>query len=201
MPNKKNYFIALVFSFVSGLVNIYGIRHWGLVVTNATGHLSEAVQTLDATLRTSLYYILAYGLGAIWGFSCFHGGTKFKNKWIFALPTLVNLIIFGMAVGLNHVPLVALVFAMSCQNAYGIHMSDGSVRPSQITGIIVNLGEDVAKQLFDNKDKKTEILIKILNIIGFALGGTLAVLVNSKIILLIPIAFYAISSLFLLKRT
>jgi hypothetical protein len=171
-----------------------------LVVTNITGHFSDAIQATSAALKVSFLYIICYLLGVFWAFSCFYLAQKNKKNWISALPILANLLIFLGVMFMPSLPVACLFVAMSTQNAFGIHFSSGNIRPSQITGILVSLGEDLAKYFFKNRNSLSGIYIKILNIMGFMLGGLLAFHWYSVAVLWIPILFYFFSVITILTN-
>ncbi len=192
---------------MSGIVNILGIKQLGVVLTNVTGHFSAAViqsnGQLHKDLATSFVYIFLYALGAFWAYACFSYSRKKGVNWVKVLPIVLNLTIFLYAILTQTLPIFCLIFAMSSQNAIGSNHSDMKVRPSQITGVVMNAMQDLATYFLGRRTKETgsDIICKLLNILGFILGGLIAFRYDSVNIIWLPLLFYIVlSGLVLTKK-
>ncbi|MEA5405231.1 DUF1275 family protein [Arcicella sp. DC2W] len=210
MITRKTYISSFSFSFVSGIINILGIILLGLVVTNVTGHYSSSIVssgmlTLNDILLTCSY-IFMYWLGSFWASSCFYYGKSTNKAYVKALPIFLNLIILIYAVWSQHLIVWLLFLVSSTQNAFGANHSENQVRASQITGVVMASGLDIAKYFFGGftKDFKKDFLkafaVKMLNITGFIVGGITAFFYSSINILWLPIVFYGIVSILILKK-
>ena len=206
MSIKQLFCYSFTFSAMSGIVNILGIRQLGVVLTNVTGHFSSAViqsnGQLHKDLATSFIYIFLYALGAFWAYACFSYGKKKGINWLKVLPIVLNLTIFLYAILTQTLPTFCLIFAMSSQNAIGSNHSDMKVRPSQITGVVMNVMQDLATYFLGRRTKETgsDIICKLLNILGFILGGLIAFHYNSISILWLPLLFYVALSVLVLRE-
>ncbi|MEA5257886.1 DUF1275 family protein [Arcicella aquatica] len=210
MITRKTYISSFSFSFVSGIINILGIQFLGLVVTNVTGHystsiLSNKTETYKDILITSSY-IFMYWLGSFWASSCFYYGKKTDKAYIKALPIFLNLIILLYALWSQNLVVWLLFLVSSTQNAFGANHSENQIRASQITGVVMASGLDMAKYFFGGfsadcrKDFLKAFSVKMLNIIGFIVGGIASFFYSSLSILWLPVAFYCIVSVLILKK-
>ncbi len=210
MITRKTYISAFSFSFVSGIINVLGILLLGLVVTNVTGHYSATIVTSRSLaigdILLTCFYIFMYWFGSFWASSCYHIGKRIDNAFIKALPTLLNLVILLFAVYSQHLIVWLLFFVSSTQNALGANHTENQVRASQITGVVMATGLDMAKYFFADcsNDCKRSVFktftVKMLNIAGFVIGGITALYQGTTNVLWLPIIFYGLASLLILKR-
>ncbi len=210
MITRKTYIASFTFSLISGIINILGIQQLSLVVTNVTGHYSSSIlSNRTATLSVLLLtcsYIFMYWLGSVWASSCFFYGKNHENAFVKSLPIFLNLaIVLSAAVSGNLV--VWLFFLVSStQNAFGANHTENQVRPSQITGVVMASGLDIAKYFFGNcatdcqKTLLKAFTVKMLNITGFIVGGVLAFFVASTEILWLAVLFYGIVAILILRK-
>lgn len=210
MITRKTYISSFSFSFVSGIINVLGIVLLGLVVTNVTGHYSSSIVS-SGTLTTknillTCSYIFMYWFGSFWASSCFFYGKKIDKVYVKALPILLNLIILLLAVWSQDLIVWLLFFVSSTQNAFGANHSENQVRASQITGVVMASGLDIAKYFFGNfsseckKDFLKAFVVKMLNIAGFMVGGATAFFYSTINILWLPIIFYSIVLVLILNK-
>jgi uncharacterized membrane protein YoaK (UPF0700 family) len=91
---------------------------------------------------------------------------------------------------------------MSSQNAIGSNYSQGHVKPSQITGVVMSAMQDLSKFLFNqsNPEILKDFVVKILNILGFLFGGFIAFYNHSVYILWIPIFYYSLLLVLIFKQ-
>ena len=72
-----------------------GLKLFGVVLTNVTGHYSGLAQQIEvATWHDAvriLSYIAVYWLGSVFSSTCFIVGNKKDNPIVKAIPTLTNL--------------------------------------------------------------------------------------------------------------
>lgn len=210
MITRKTYLSSFSFSFVSGVINILGITLLGLVVTNVTGHYSSSIiSSGTVTLKDILLtcsYIFMYWFGSFWASSCFYYGKSTDKAYIKVLPILLNLAILLYAVWSQYLIVWLLFLVSSTQNAFGANHSENQIRASQITGVVMASGLDIAKYFFGDfssackKDFLKAFAVKMLNITGFIVGGITAFFYSSINILWLPIVFYGIVSILILKK-
>ena len=210
MTIRQTRIAAFTFSVIPGIINILGIKMLGIVLTNVTGHYSGAVQQLGGESWEGfiiiLLYILMYWMGSFCAASCFIYGNRTDNDFIKAIPILVNLGIMLLALKTNNIPIYLFFFATSVQNSFGANHSKNEIRPSQITGVVMSSGLDIAKYFYDDCPKETKRAIinsfinKVLNIIGFVIGGIIAFFYTSISLLWIPVAFYSIVAVLIIQK-
>jgi hypothetical protein len=210
MTTKQTYISALCFSFVPGIINILGLKLFGVVLTNVTGHYSGLVQQIGVetwhhSLRI-LAYIATYWLGSVFASTCFILGNRRENSIIKAIPTLINLGLMLFTIFTGTIPITLFFLATSIQNSFGANHSKNEIRPSQITGVVMASGLDFAKYFFSDATKaikktiKSSFITKTLNILGFVLGGITAFYFTSIFILWIPVIFYSVVSILIIKQ-
>ena len=147
-----------------------------------------------------------YWMGSFCAASCFIYGNRTDNDFIKAIPILVNLGIMLLALKTNNIPIYLFFFATSVQNSFGANHSKNEIRPSQITGVVMSSGLDIAKYFYDDCPKETKRAIinsftnKVLNIIGFVIGGIIAFFYTSISLLWIPVAFYSIVAVLIIQK-
>ena len=201
---------AFTFSVIPGIINILGIKMLGIVLTNVTGHFSGTVQQLEVEsgrgILIILTYIFMYWMGSFCAASCFIYGTRKDNHFIKAIPLFVNLGIMLWALGTNSIPIYLFFLATSVQNSFAANHSNNEIRPSQITGVVMASGLDIAKYFFSDCSKEAKradirsFTNKMLNVMGFVAGGVIAFFYTTIFILWIPAAFYAIVALLIIQK-
>lgn len=210
MTTKQTYIAALVFSFIPGIINILGLKLFGVVLTNVTGHYSGLVQQIEvATWHDAvriLSYIAVYWLGSVFSSTCFIVGNKKDNPIVKAIPTLTNLCLMLLTINIGTIPITMFFLATSIQNSFGANHSKNEIRPSQITGVVMASGLDFAKYFFADATKAikktimSSFITKTLNIWGFVLGGITAYYFTTVYILWIPVVFYSVVSYLIIKK-
>ena len=210
MISRRTYTSSFSFSFVSGIINILGIQFLGLVVTNITGHYSTSIilnkTETNRDILITCSYVFVYWIGSFWASSCFYYGKKRDKTYIKIFPIFLNLTILLYALWSQHLIIWLLFLVSSTQNALGANHTENQVKASQITGVVMASGLDIAKYFFGDFSadyKKTflkSFYVKMLNIIGFILGGIASFFYSSITILWVPVAFYCIIAMLILKK-
>ena len=210
MTIRQTYIAAFTFSVIPGIINILGIKMFGIVLTNVTGHYSGVVMQLGGQswdgILIILSYVVFYWLGSFFASSCFIYGNRKENKFLKVIPLIINLGIMLWALKTNNIPFNLFFFATSVQNSFGASHSQNEVRPSQITGVIMASGLDIAKYIFSDCPpaiKQSYIhsfTNKMFNVIGFVTGGTIAFFHTTILILWIPVIFYCIVTFLILQK-
>lgn len=210
MTTRQTYIAALIFSFIPGMINILGLKLFGIVLTNVTGHYSGIIQQINQIdwqdFTRILAYIGIYWLGSFYSSSFFVIGNNIKKPVVKAIPTITNLLIMAVAIYLNTIPIFLFFFSTSIQNSFGANHSKNAIRPSQITGVVMASGLDFAKYFFSDATKEikktimSSFITKTLNILGFVLGGITAYYFTTISILWIPVVFYSVVSYLIIKQ-
>jgi uncharacterized membrane protein YoaK (UPF0700 family) len=198
MGMHKVKLLSILFAIVSGIINIMGINQCDIVLTNVTGHFSNFVQEwhgqhTDKALLL-LGYISIYWLGAFVSHTCFLLHSRTHKLYWKALPLFLNLLIVLSMIIFNTFPVILLFFAMSNHNGFASNNTQGKIKPSQLTGIIMDIGAEIAKYLFGNATElalvKQNIQIRFLNVIGFVTGAFVAAYFPTPMLLWAVLVFY-----------
>lgn len=195
---KHNIQIAVVLSFIAGIVNVSGFLFFKQLTTHVTGHFSLFVYNIsDLNLWTAfvyLFYIFSFLFGS---FSSSFLIIKFKkNKNINALllPTLIeSIILISIGVLSNFIEMRSsnliiclLLYAMGLQNSFVTKVSNSIVRTTHLTGLITDLGIDLSQTFFpkiypNQKKLKTKIRLRLSIISFFFLGGIIGAFLYTKL--------------------
>ena len=198
MKLKRLIAIAIPFSIISGIVNILGIKLLGVVTTNVTGLFSLGVQWWSDNGHqfpfTLTIYILSYLLGSFfssWWYHSYQLVPKMRKKLI--TPS-VNLLIVLVAYFMKEPFIPSLVFAMSNHNAFASNFTCAKVKPSQLTGLVMDLGVELSKLRFTSSESRgclwDSILTRLTIIVFFTLGAVVAVTNQTMILMLVAAVFY-----------
>lgn len=165
---STNQALGLLLAFNAGAVNAGGF----LVLQRYTSHMSGfASQVADGIVLGNLDMVLI-AVGAILAFMSGAASTailvnfsrRCHHRSIYALPLLLEAVLllpFGMMgkfILSWHAPAVVpitvflLSFMMGLQNATGSKSSGGSMRTTHMTGNITDLGMEIGKMLYWNRE-------------------------------------------------
>src|SRR5690554_1236506 len=187
---KDNLRIAIVLSFVAGIVNVTGYLYLKQLTTNVTGHFALFINEV-ANLEywrgyIYLLYILSFLLGSFISSFLIEFFRNNKRLNVYVIPILIeSFILTFVAVMANLVifdypNLIAclLLFSMGLQNSYVTKVSDAVVRTTHLTGLFTDLGIELSylffKRTHSNRKKiKASIRLRIYIISFFFIGGLL----------------------------
>lgn len=188
---KHNIQIAVVLSFVAGIVNITGFLAITELTTNVTGHFAlfifdvDKYQVWEGTIY--LIYILAFLLGSFTSGFLIENFKTNKKLNVYVIPTALEItIIIGITLfyhytGLKYPPVIAsaLLFAMGLQNSFVTKISDAVVRTTHLTGLFTDLGIELSYLFFKKEHPnvahlKANIQLRIYIISFFFFGGLVA---------------------------
>ena len=160
--------LALTLTFVAGAINAGGF----MVVGHYTSHMSGIVSAMADHVALGMGALAAAGLVALLSFMAgaahsawlINFGRRLGLRSRFALPLLVEaglLLAFGLMGALldSHVvaiPVVPLLcFLMGVQNATITKISGARMRTTHVTGIVTDLGIEIGKLTYWNRDRDT----------------------------------------------
>ena len=193
-----NIRIAMVLSFVAGIVNVAGFLSIKHLTTNVTGHFAlfiNDVANLEFWKGTIYFiYILSFLFGSfLSGFLI----EKFRDKGklnIFVIPIIIeSLILIFVAIvstimGIQHPDLIAclLLLAMGMQNSYVTKISNAVVRTTHLTGLFTDLGIELSHLLFpksypDRAKLTATMKLRSYIILFFFFGGIVGGFLYSKL--------------------
>ncbi len=215
--SKHNLRIAIVLSFVAGIVNVTGFLAFKQLTTNVTGHFAlfiNDVADFKFWKGTIFFlYIFSFLFGSFFSSFLIEKLKANKKRNVFVLPTIAEFLVL-VSIGLvsnfiendySNLIICLLLFAMGLQNSFVTKISNAVVRTTHLTGLFTDLGIDVSQLFFPksypNREKlKANIKLRIYIISFFFAGGLTGGLLYSKFELklntLILAAVILISSLF-----
>jgi len=187
---KDNLRIAIILSFVAGIVNVTGFLFLKQLTTNVTGHFAlfiNDVANLEFWRGTVYFlYIFSFLFGSFSSSFLIEYFRNNKRLNVYVIPVIIeSLILIFVAIlssiyVLDFPDLIAclLLFSMGLQNSYVTKVSDAIVRTTHLTGLFTDLGIELSylffKKKFPNRKKiKASIRLRIYIISFFFLGGLL----------------------------
>ncbi|WP_417198037.1 YoaK family protein [Bizionia sp.] len=195
---KHNLRIAIVLSFVAGIVNVTGFLSFHQLTTNVTGHFALFIFDLAhfEFWKGTVYflYILIFLLGSFVSSLLIEKYKTNKKLNVFVLPTLIECFVLIAIVIFNYLSQVkypdliicSLLFAMGIQNSFVTKISNAVVRTTHLTGLFTDLGIELSQLFFPEShpyQEKIKVTIKLrINIISFFfLGGLIGGYVYTKL--------------------
>ena len=159
--------LGTVLAFVAGATNAGGFLAVGQYTSHMTGILSSLTDNLVlgqfALVGAGIASVLAFLLGAMSTAWTVNWGMRLQLRSAYGLPLLIEaalLLIFGLfgaAMSLWHtlflpVTVVLLCYIMGLQNAVITKISQARIRTTHLTGLITDLGIELGKLLYVNRD-------------------------------------------------
>ena len=170
---STNWTLGLLLAFNAGAVNAGGFLVLRMYTSHMSGFASQFADGLvlahAGLMLNALGAILAFMAGAAVCAILVNWGRRHGLRSVYALPLLLEALMmfpFGLmgAVMLNWnapfaVPLTVLLlsFIMGLQNAVGSKTSGGSTRTTHMTGNITDLGMELGRMLFLNRQGTTSL--------------------------------------------
>ncbi|TRX24225.1 DUF1275 domain-containing protein [Flavobacterium franklandianum] len=181
--------LAILLSFVAGLVNITGVLALKTLTTNVTGHFAffaEEIMRHDyATAITFFFFTIFFLLGSFLS-SLLQELISLKNPdWSHIFPITLEMVIliaigfFGTTTGLftldGKLTAFFMLLSMGIQNSLVTNISNATVRTTHLTGLFTDLGIELSqlffyKKLEEVKKLKTSIFLRLSIITFFFLG-------------------------------
>lgn len=185
---KHNLQLAIVLTFVAGIVNVTGFLAIKQLTTNVTGHFALFIYDLAELnfWKGTIYfiYIFSFLIGSFVASSLIEKFKRNKKLNIFVFPIIIESIIL-IAVATqslfdihfsSHVIACLMLFAMGIQNSFVTKISNAVIRTTHLTGLFTDLGIDLSQFLFHQltEDKirtKSNIKLRLAIISSFFGGG------------------------------
>jgi uncharacterized membrane protein YoaK (UPF0700 family) len=181
--------LAILLSFVAGLVNITGVLALKTLTTNVTGHFAffaEEIMRHDyATAITFFLFTIFFLLGSFLS-SFLQELISLKNPdWSHIFPITLEMVIliavgiFGTTTGLfsldGKLTAFFMLLSMGIQNSLVTNISKATVRTTHLTGLFTDLGIELSQLFFYKKPEevkklKTSIFLRLSIITFFFLG-------------------------------
>jgi uncharacterized membrane protein YoaK (UPF0700 family) len=185
---RVKMFFAFIYPFSSGIVIYAGLMTFSVVVTNITGLLPQIAQDLyEGRLNTAgsiFLWLFAFFMGGFFAGWCVEREKLNKWRYLHLLPLLVVSFIFARvayapaeSATLHPVIFPAMVlFSIGIQNAMVSLTTSSLIKASQITGVVNELGVDIAEIFHSEGEKRRiiqrEALLRIIIMVSF-LGGAM----------------------------
>lgn len=186
--HKHNQQIAIVLSFVAGIVNVSGFLAIQQFTTNVTGHFAlfmYDVANFDFW-KGSVYflYIFSFLFGSFTSSFLIEKFRENKKLNIYTIPTFIEVFLLLFVALSTHYKLVVninliaciLLFAMGLQNSFVSKISKAVVRTTHLTGLFTDLGIELSQIFFlktnpERAKLKRDIKLHFFIIWFFFLGG------------------------------
>ena len=182
---------AFVYPFSSGIVIYAGLMTFSVVVTNVTGLLPQIARDLySGDLRTagSIFLLLfAFFLGGFFAGWCVEREKLLKLRYLHLVPLSVVAGIFTFVASLPddssalH-PVIfpgIMLFSIGIQNAMVSLTTSSLIKASQMTGVVNELGVDIAEIFHSEGEKRRliqrEALLRVTVMGSFLLGAMFSV--------------------------
>jgi uncharacterized membrane protein YoaK (UPF0700 family) len=212
MNRTNTLLLACLLSFTSGLINSMGLHLFEVVATNVAGHFGTFLRQLLTQNTTAgfalLAGVLAYAVGA---FTATFISEKSKKRHLIMLPIYFNI---GVLVGFqfllfapsSFIALWLLFLGMGAYNAFASNLTNGQIKPSQLTGLLIDACADTARiaarrhSLADNVQFGKKNQVRWLIIVFFSLGVVINLVANQFLGLsftILPLLFLILAALIL----
>jgi uncharacterized membrane protein YoaK (UPF0700 family) len=187
--SKHNLRLAIVLSFVAGIVNVTGVLAVHTLTTNVTGHFAYFAEEVTKKNYQSAIVFLIYTLFFLAGAFTSNFLAELvseKKQELSHLPAIaIEFLILILLGTLSMLPTYStidgkwiafgLLFAMGIQNALVTKISQSTVRTTHLTGLFTDLGIELSQLFFYKKPEeikalKTSIYLRLSIISFFFLG-------------------------------
>lgn len=182
---------AIAYPFSTGIVIYAGLMTFSMVLTNITGFLPQIAKDLyEGQLNTAgsiFLWLFAFFLGGFFAGWCSEREKLLKWHYLHLLP-LLTVVLFYFAIGVSgknadtlH-PVIfpgLILFTIGVLNAMVSLTTSSLIKASQMTGMVVELGVDVA-ELFHSEGEKHRLIrreawLRIVVMCSFIGGAMLSV--------------------------
>lgn len=195
---KHNVRIAMLLSFIAGLVNIAGFLGIHTLTTNVTGHFATLILDVYAMDWSIVFIYISYLISFLVG--SFTSGVLIewmslqKKLNIYLLPTLlesgilifVPFMVYWDATLSPNLIACLLLFAMGVQNSFVTKISNAVVRTTHLTGLFTDLGIELSHLFFSSQNhvyhqNVSTIKLRLNIIFFFFFGGIIGVFLFKEI--------------------
>jgi uncharacterized membrane protein YoaK (UPF0700 family) len=189
---KENLMLASSTAFVAGGVNVAGVIAFLAFTSNITGHVANLAKNIAALdfdgVALFFGWLMLFFAGAFLSSFIINSFKHKSNYQAHAIPIVIEVcILIFVAVYGNHyyqetdsereVVIGCILFSMGLQNGVVSIISGGLIKSTHLTGLITDLGAEVAEWIHPRVEKKAEIKNKIYirsTILSFYILGGLA---------------------------
>ncbi|MBF4473387.1 YoaK family protein [Flavobacterium sp. HJJ] len=187
--SKHNLRLAILLSFIAGIVNVTGVLAVKTLTTNVTGHFAYFAEEVTKKDYQAAIVFLIYTLFFLAGAFTSNFLAELvseKKQNLSHLPAIAIEFIILVTLGLLEIRTdlnlldekwiaFGLLFAMGIQNALVTKISKSTVRTTHLTGLFTDLGIELSQLFFykkpeERKALKTSIYLRLSIISFFFLG-------------------------------
>ncbi|HMX40577.1 MAG TPA: DUF1275 family protein [Saprospiraceae bacterium] len=193
--NRRRFRVQMVYAFVypfsSGIVIYAGLMTFSMVVTNVTGLLPQIARDLyEGHIQTAgsiFMWLFAFFLGGFFAGWCVEREKLRKSRYLHLLPLAVVALVFCIVAaspkgaGTLH-PAVfpgMILFSIGVQNAMVSLTTSSLIKASQMTGVVNELGVDIAEIFHSEGEKRRliqrEALLRVIVMSSFLMGAMFSV--------------------------
>lgn len=182
---------AVAYPFSTGIVIYAGLMTFSMVLTNITGFLPQIAKDLyEGQLNTAgsiFLWLFAFFLGGFFAGWCSEREKLLKSRYLHLLP-LLTVVLFYAMIGfsgrntdtLHPVAFPGMIlFTIGVLNAMVSLTTSSLIKASQMTGMVVELGVDVAELFHSEGEKRLlirrEAWLRIVVMCSFIGGAMLSV--------------------------
>jgi uncharacterized membrane protein YoaK (UPF0700 family) len=184
---------AFIYPFSSGIVIYAGLMTFSVVLTNITGLLPQIARDLyEGQMHTAasiFLWLFAFFFGGFFAGWCVEREKIKKRRYLHLLPLFVVSAIFTF-VGSSDVnskamhPLTfpgLILFSIGIQNAMVSLTTTSLIKASQMTGVVNELGVDIAEIFHSEGEQRKliqrEALLRLIVMSSFLIGAMFSVAV------------------------
>lgn len=193
--NRRRFRMQMIYAFVypfsSGIVIYAGLMTFSMVVTNVTGLLPQIARDLyEGHIQTAgsiFLWLFAFFLGGFFAGWCVEREKLRKSRYLHLLPLAVVALLFGIVAaspkGAGTLsPAVfpgMILFSIGVQNAMVSLTTSSLIKASQMTGVVNELGVDIAEIFHSEGEKRRliqrEALLRVIVMSSFLMGAMFSV--------------------------
>lgn len=193
--NRRRFRVQMVYAFVypfsSGIVIYAGLMTFSMVVTNITGLLPQIARDLyEGKLQTAasiFLWLFVFFLGGFFAGWCVEREKLMKWRYLHLLPLAVVAMLFGVVASspkgshtLHPAVFPAMIlFSIGVQNAMVSLTTSSLIKASQMTGVVNELGVDIAEIFHSAGEKRRliqrEALLRLIVMSSFLTGAMFSV--------------------------
>jgi uncharacterized membrane protein YoaK (UPF0700 family) len=182
---------AVAYPFSTGIVIYAGLMTFSMVLTNITGFLPQIAKDLyEGQLNTAgsiFLWLFAFFLGGFFAGWCSEREKLLKSRYLHLLPLITVMLIYaGIGISgqrtenLHPVAFPGMIlFTIGVLNAMVSLTTSSLIKASQMTGMVVELGVDVAELFHSDGEKhrliRREAWLRIVVMCSFIGGAMLSV--------------------------
>lgn len=234
---KENLMLASSTAFVAGVINVAGVIAFFAFTSNITGHvanLAKNITELDFKgVNVFLIWLILFFSGAFLSSFIINSFKQKSNYHAHAIPIILEIcVLLFVAVYSNNfyketlqereIIIGCILFSMGLQNGLVSVISGGLIKSTHLTGLITDLGTDVAEQIHPKADKtigiKNKVYVRSTILSFYIAGGLIAgyffdifqlkvfyfvpvILLTIVYYDLVPVLMHKIARLFTLRKT